>query len=127
MATTVMPVVLIVDDQPSVRKALRHYFEDSHLAECVEAVNGLDAVEQVRQRKPDLIVLDFSMPVMNGLEAARVINQIDPEIPLLMLTAHLMVATELWARDSGVAAIFSKYNVAPLIQCAKTLLYQQQR
>ena len=124
MAIAVMPTVLIVDDQPAVRKALRHYFEDSHLAECSEAVNGLEALEQVRNHKPNLVVMDLSMPVMSGLDAAKAINEIDPEIPVLMLTAHLMVATELWARDSGVAAIFSKYNVVPLIQCAKSLLYQ---
>lgn len=125
MATAVLPTVLIVDDQSAVRKALRYFFEQSHTAECIEASNGADGVEKARQRKPDLVLLDFSMPEMNGLEAARAIKQTNPTIPLIMLTAHLFVATELWMRDSGIEAIFSKHNVAPMIECAKNLLSQK--
>jgi chemotaxis response regulator CheB len=48
-----MPTVLIVDDHPRVRKILRDYFEESNLAECGEAVNGLDAIEKAQQLNPD--------------------------------------------------------------------------
>ena len=57
--------------------------------------------KKAQQTKPDLVILDFSMPVMNGVEAARVFNQIMPEVPVLMLTAHLGAADEA-AKDAGV-------------------------
>jgi CheY-like chemotaxis protein len=56
---------------------LRWYFEELKL-DCSEAENGLDALQKAQQKKPDLVILDFSMPVMNGVEAARVFNQIMP-------------------------------------------------
>jgi CheY-like chemotaxis protein len=124
MVTAVSPTVLIVDDQPSVRKALRHYFEESHIAECEEAVDGQDAVDKVQQHVPDLILLDLSMPVMNGLDAAKAIKQINPGVPVIMITAHLIVATELWVHNSGIDAIFSKTNITPMIQCAKNILHR---
>ena len=58
--------VLLVDDHPSVRKALRDLFERAGY-DCGEAENGAVAVDAAEQFNPDLIVLDFSMPVMNGL------------------------------------------------------------
>ena len=96
-----MPNVLIVDDQPAVRKALRRFFEDTHWAECSEAVDGCDAIEKARQLNPDVILLDLSMPVMNGIEAARTLKQIKPQVPILMLTAHFGTATDLLAKESG--------------------------
>ena len=115
-----MPRILIVDDQPNIRKSLRWYFEELKL-ECDEADNGLDALQKAQEAKPDLVILDFSMPVMNGIEAARVFNQIMPEIPILMLTAHFGTADEA-AKDVGILGVFSKDNVAPLVRQARTIL-----
>ena len=66
-----MSHILIVDDQPDIRECLRWYFEELKL-DCSEAENGLDALQKAQQTKPDLVILDFSMPVMNGVEAARI-------------------------------------------------------
>ncbi len=109
-----MPRILIVDDQPNVRKALRWYFQELKL-ECSEAENGVDALQKAQQAKPDLVILDFSMPVMNGVEAARVFKQVMPEVPILMLTAHFGIADEA-AKDVGVLGVFSKDNIAPLVK-----------
>ena len=117
-----MPTVLIVDDHPRVRKVLRDYFEESNLAECGEAVNGLDAIEKAQQLNPDLVLLDFSMPVMNGIEAARALKQMMPGVPVFMLTAYFGAATELLAKESGVSAVFSKDDVSPMIYRARVLL-----
>jgi CheY-like chemotaxis protein len=106
-----VPRVLIVDDQPNVRKALRWYFEELKL-ECSEAENGLDALQKAQQVKPDLIILDFSMPVMNGFEAAKVFKQVMPEVPILMLTAHFGVADEA-AKDVGVLGSLQKITSRP--------------
>jgi CheY-like chemotaxis protein len=115
-----VPRVLIVDDQPNVRKALRWYFQELKL-ECSEAENGLDALQKAQQAKPDLVILDFSMPVMNGIEAAKIFKQVMPEVPILMLTAHFGVADEA-AKDVGVLGVFSKDNIAPLVKQTRTIL-----
>ena len=115
-----MPRILIVDDQPNVRKALRWYFQELKL-ECSEAENGLDALQKAQQAKPDLVILDFSMPVMNGVEAAKVFKQVMPEVPIFMLTAHFGIADEA-AKDIGVLGFFSKDNIAPLVKQTRTIL-----
>jgi CheY-like chemotaxis protein len=115
-----MSHVLIVDDQPGIRKSLRWYFEELQL-DCSEAENGLDALQKAQQKKPDLVILDFSMPVMNGVEAARVFSQIMPEVPVLMLTAHCGAADEA-AKNAGVVGVFSKDNVEPLVKQTRMLL-----
>ena len=56
---------------------------------CAEAIDGGDAVEKTKESHPDLIVLDFQMPVMTGLQAAREIVKVAPDVPLLLCTAHL--------------------------------------
>jgi YesN/AraC family two-component response regulator len=61
--------ILIVDDDKQVRNLLRSFVESrTHFDVCGEAVNGLDGIEKARTLHPDLIVMDFTMPVMNGLK-----------------------------------------------------------
>jgi DNA-binding NarL/FixJ family response regulator len=113
-----------VDDQAFVRAALRDLFEtQSGFVACSEAENGADAIIKARELKPDLIVLDLSMPVMNGLDAAKILRQILPEVPVLLLTAHPTRATEQAAFDVGIRAVFSKYQgLDPLIEHARAIL-----
>ena len=118
-----MPTVLIVDDHPAIRKALRGYFERSNLAECGEAVNGLDAIEKAKQLNPDLVVLDFCMPVMNGIEAAQALKEVMPGVPVFMLTAYFGASMERLAKESGVSGVFSKDDVAPMIYRARAVLH----
>ena len=67
--------VLIVDDNPAVRRALRALFEsDTAFDVCGEAENGREGLEKAIQLRPDLVVIDLSMPVMNGLDASRALN-----------------------------------------------------
>jgi len=116
-----MSRVLIVDDQPSIRKALREYFEECLSVECLEAADGLEGVQKAERERPDLIILDFSMPVMDGAKAAAVLHQILPGTPVLVLTAHSGIVDEIFA-GTGVCGIFCKDNVDPLIEKAKLLL-----
>jgi DNA-binding NarL/FixJ family response regulator len=78
-----------------------------------EAVNGLDAIAKTEQLRPDLIVLDLSMPIMNGLEAADVLKSRWPEIPIYILTAHGGPEVDRAAQAAGIDAVFSKEKDMP--------------
>lgn len=88
MTISVRKSVLIVDDNIFIRRALCESFK--HQADfevCGEAENGEKAIEKARELHPDLIVLDLSMPVMNGFDAARFLKRLMPIVPLIMYSA----------------------------------------
>jgi DNA-binding NarL/FixJ family response regulator len=119
-----LSTVLIVDDQANMRAAVRDLFQShSDFEICGEAANGVDAIAKARQLKPDLIILDLSMPLMNGFEAAKTLRQILPDVPVFLLTAHHTGATEQAAFDVGIRAVFSKYQgLDPIITRARAVL-----
>jgi DNA-binding NarL/FixJ family response regulator len=101
--------ILIVDDHPAIRRALRAAFEDQPgITVCGEAEDGFDAIVKAKKLAPDMIVLDLRMPVMDGLEAARELRRLFPQMPLMMLTCYHSSAAEKQALASGVTAVFSK-------------------
>jgi two-component system, NarL family, nitrate/nitrite response regulator NarL len=117
-----MPTVLIVDDSESVRIAVRALFEETGEFRVIgEAVNGLDAINQAEDLAPDLIILDLSMPIMNGLEAAETLKSNSPSTPIFILTAHGGPEVDRAAQAAGVDAVFSKdgENMRKLIAKAK--------
>jgi len=68
--------ILIVDDLPEMRKLIRTYIEEeTDFCVCGEAIDGLDAIDKAQNLNPDLIILDASMPRMNGIEAAPKIEE----------------------------------------------------
>ena len=88
-----MTKILVVDDNPSVRAALRMCFKTkTDWIVCGEAENGYDAIELARRVKPDVVLLDYAMPVMNGLEAARTLSALAPECAILMYTGCLLLS-----------------------------------
>jgi DNA-binding NarL/FixJ family response regulator len=118
-----MPTVLIVDDYPDARKALRSLLEKQCSVVCIEAINGLDAIVKAKVSCPDLIILDLSMPEMNGFEAAAVLQKTMPQVPLLMFTSHDSPAVESKAASVGIRAVFSKYaGINALVAEASALL-----
>src|SRR5258708_5535396 len=80
--------VLIVDDHEVVRKGVRSLLAQSRYEVCGERVDGEDAIEKAKQLKPDVIVMDVSMPKLNGLEATRQVLDILPEAEVLILSQH---------------------------------------
>jgi DNA-binding NarL/FixJ family response regulator len=81
--------VLIADDHDAVRRGMRSLLEDQPGLTIVgEARNGEEAVEQTQELKPDLVILDVNMPVMDGLSAAREIRKFAPDTPILVFTMH---------------------------------------
>jgi CheY-like chemotaxis protein len=94
---------MIVDDHATIRRVLRAAFEAEDL-EVSDAVDGADGVRKAQEIKPNLIILDLSMPVMNGLEAARALKLLMPLVPLLMFTNN---AGEILKKDALAAGIFA--------------------
>ena len=121
-----MPVrsVLIVDDNPLIRKALCESFvRDGDFDVCGEAENGTEAIEKAQLLHPDLVVTDLSMPGMNGLEETRVLKKLMPDLPVIIFTAHSGPSVEKEAAAAGVSAVVSKSQaVAVLIATARGLL-----
>src|SRR4029077_10491123 len=103
-----MPTVLIVDDYPAARKALRGLLEKLCSVACIEASNGLDAIAKTEVSRPDLIILDLSMPEMNGFEAATILQKTMPQVPLFLFTFHESHEVASQAALVGIRAVFSK-------------------
>ena len=103
--------VLIVDDHEAVRRAIRFRFQaHSEFTVCGEAVDGVDAVEKAQELSPDIVIMDFAMPEMNGLEAATALKYMMPSVPVFLLTVHSNRELELAAHDAGIGAVISKYD-----------------
>jgi two-component system, chemotaxis family, chemotaxis protein CheY len=105
----VSKAVLVVDDNALIRKALYQVFTaEADFDVCGEARNGKEAIEKAEQAHPDLIVMDLSMPVMNGLQAARVIKRKMPKVRIIMFSAYCDALVEEEARAAGISALVSK-------------------
>ena len=118
--------ILIVDDNAYIRLGLCELFKrESDFEVCGEAENGKEAIAKALDLRPDLIVLDLSMPVMNGLEAARQLKRLMPTVPLIMYSAFGDVFGEQQARLIGISELVSKSQPAAiLIKKARSLLYR---
>src|SRR5712692_7950600 len=96
--------VLIVDDNAYIRQALCDLFKrEADFEISGEAENGKEAIAKARELHSDLIVLDLSMPVMNGLDAARELKRLMPAVPLLMYSAFGDRFVEQQARLVGIS------------------------
>jgi two-component system response regulator NreC len=101
--------ILIVDDSASIRHSLRTCIEQNTPWEvCGEAENGKLAVQKVKELCPDVVILDWQMPVMNGIEAAREITAIAPSTTMLMITMHDSGSLAQHAHAAGIKEVLSK-------------------
>ena len=92
--------ILIADDHEVMRLGIRNLLESRPSWNiCAEACNGQEAVEKALQLEPDIIIMDITMPTMNGLEAASLITQSRPDIPIILFSLHL--SQELVGRFDG--------------------------
>jgi DNA-binding NarL/FixJ family response regulator len=118
--------ILIVDDNAYIRQALCTLFKcESDFEVCGEAENGRETITKALELNPDLIVLDLSMPVLNGLDAARELKQLMPTVPLIMYSLFVDGFVEEQARLVGIFELVSKSQPAAiLVSKARSLLYR---
>ena len=116
--------ILIVDDHEAVRKGVCSILSSRlDIEVCGEAVDGKEAIEKAKQLRPDLIIVDVTMPVLNGFDAARAIRKILPEARILMFSMHESKQLLEEAKKLGVHEYVTKTQVSQtLLKAVDTLL-----
>ena len=113
---------LIVDDSEPVRRGLRTVLlANPEWDVCGEASDGLTALEMFSHLKPHVVILDFKMPGINGLETARRMLKIAPAVPIMMLTQHASASLEEQAREIGIRSVVSKTEVFAMVRMIEEL------
>ena len=107
--------ILIADDSPFWRERFRAVLERDSGYDVFEARDGSEAVRNSKKYLPDLVVLDYAMPVLDGLGAARELRRTMPKVPVLLCTADKSACLEGVARESGVPTVFSKTDWADMV------------
>jgi len=93
-------MILIVDDEPSIRQALRMTLGNSGF-EVAEAASGEEALSQLKSAHYDAVLLDMNMPGMGGMNACKVMRELSPGLPILMLTVRDSQDDKVEALESG--------------------------
>jgi DNA-binding NarL/FixJ family response regulator len=115
--------ILVADDNAMVRKALCRIFEfQEDYKICSEAANGEEAIALAKQHKPDLIVLDFQMPGMNGIEAAHELKRIMPDVPIILFTLHGDTMKFALGRSSPINLIVAKSDAFHIVDHIRSLI-----
>lgn len=118
--------VLIVDDQAAVRSGVRSTLQDQGLDVVGEAANGEEAIERVEKLNPELIIMDISMPVLDGLSAAKIIKRCHPRTQILMLSMHNVSDFIEAAKRLGLNGYLLKEDAgSSLPDAVDALLHQQ--
>jgi CheY-like chemotaxis protein len=114
--------VLIADDSQVIREALRNLFEREGWKVCGDAADGQEAITQALRSRPQVVVLDLAMPVMNGLTAARILKKLLPDARLILFSFSADLLREEELRSAGFSAVVPKSQVQSLLEKAQGLL-----
>jgi len=124
MGEGVLPRILIVDDSAPLRKSLRRCFEcEPGWQVSGEATNGKEAIQKACELHPNIILLDLSMPEMNGLEAAKALKKLMPSVPLVMFTSFVTANLEREALACGICRVIVKSDpMGKLVGCVRSMV-----
>jgi DNA-binding NarL/FixJ family response regulator len=121
-----MPKILIADDHEIMRRGIRSVLESRGDIEVYEAVNGKEAIDRTHELQPQLIILDVSMPVLDGFSAAREIKKSFPQIPILIFSLDRTDTFTEVAKRIGVNGYLSKNDVGEtLLKAVDAVLNKQ--
>jgi DNA-binding NarL/FixJ family response regulator len=119
--------ILVVDDHETVRRGVCSLLESHKNVEiCGEAANGQEAIEKASRQYPDLIILDVTMPALDGFAAARQIRTFLPDVPIIMLSMHEGQHIELQAQQAGAQGFVSKSAAGQVLLKAVNAVLQGQ-
>jgi len=114
--------ILVADDNPLIRKMLCQLFErEDDYDICAEAKNGQEAIELALKHRPDLIILDWVMPLLSGLATARELKKIMPNVPIILFTQHADTGITLLESDVNIDRVVSKSEPEKLMKHVKAL------
>jgi len=115
--------ILVADDNPTIRKMLCRMFETQEDYDlCAEAENGEEAIALAIKHRPDLVILDLDMPVMNGLDAARGIKHALPGIPIILFTQYADIVPAPGFMNLAVDRVVSKSDGKSLLGHIRALI-----
>jgi DNA-binding NarL/FixJ family response regulator len=119
--------ILVVDDNPSVRRYLRAILEQQNAWQvCGEARTGAEALQKVLESPPpDLVLLDYQMPDLNGVDVAKQICELCPKTSILMVTLHLSKQLMDAARLAGARGACAKQDIGSVVEAVELLLHEQ--
>jgi CheY-like chemotaxis protein len=115
--------ILIVDDSDTTRRILRTIVSSRNWTVCGEADSGRSGIRKFQDLKPDLVLIDLALPDVNGIQAAKRMSMINPDVPLVLFTVLDLDGLEEPAREAGICAIVSKaqaWNLIASIERAAT-------
>ena len=117
--------ILIVDDSSVVRRLIRSSIEEhTNWSVCGEAENGREAIQVAEELFSEAVIIDLSMPIMNGLDAARIIKNTLPKTKIILFSNHGSIFSEREARSAGLSAVVSKaQNVSELLGKTREVIY----
>jgi DNA-binding NarL/FixJ family response regulator len=116
--------ILIADDDLTIRLLLRRLLErERDWQVCGEASNGIEAIEGVERFKPDVVVMDLAMPIMNGLQAGPEIAKAHPRLPMLLISVQEVSNQLAWeARNAGYRGAVTKSGGDEVLKGIEALL-----
>jgi DNA-binding NarL/FixJ family response regulator len=107
--------ILVVEDSETTRRIIRAILETREWKICGEAENGLTAIKQFQKLRPDVVILDLTMPDLNGIQVATRLSKIDPLVPLILFTISDVTQLYRVASGAGIYAVVSKAQAWDLI------------
>jgi DNA-binding NarL/FixJ family response regulator len=118
--------ILIVDDHEALRAGVRAVLESRGLEVCGEAQDGQEALAKVLQLRPDLVILDITMPVLDGFSAAREIHKLRPNVGILLLSMHESASMVNVAKSSGARGYVAKSEgIARILKAVEAIAHNQ--
>ena len=117
--------ILVVEDSETTRRMIRAVLQTRDWTICGEAENGLAGVAEFQKLRPDVVVLDLTMPGINGIEAAHRMSHLDPDVPLILFTLGEVDELRGAAREAGIYATVSKHSALDLVDTIESAIEER--
>jgi CheY-like chemotaxis protein len=113
--------ILVVDDSETSRRMLRAVLWSQQWS-VSEAENGPQGIQKFKKLNPDAVVLDLAMPEMDGVETAKRMSAVNPDVPLILFTVYEGESLQSPAQEAGISAVISKSNAWSVIGNIQSLV-----